>query len=88
MQFKTSTKISLKFTFFATVVLFFFSAVIFALFFGTWYGKQKERLYMNVDYEPPFLLEFVRRTPMFSLTARDSLSIQQIAVSEVSQPFV
>ena len=63
MQLKTSTKISLKFTFFATVVLLIFSAVISALFFGTRYSKQRERLYINVDYAPPFLLELVRTTP-------------------------
>jgi signal transduction histidine kinase len=63
MQLKTSTKISLKFTFFASVILFIFSFVIFVLFFRTRYSKQKARLYVNAEYEPPFLLEFVQRAP-------------------------
>jgi signal transduction histidine kinase len=56
MQLKTSTKISLKFTLFATVILLIFSVVIFILFFGTRYSKQKERLHINKAYQPPMLL--------------------------------
>jgi signal transduction histidine kinase len=64
MQLKTSTKISLKFTFFATIILLFFSLVIFVLFFATRYSKQKARFSMNMEYEPPFLLEFVHTGPL------------------------
>ena len=60
MQLKTSTKISLKFTLFATVILLIFSVIIVILFFGTWYSKQKERLHINIDYEPPMLLSIIR----------------------------
>lgn len=64
MKLKTSTKISLKFTLFASIILFIFSFVIFILFFSTRYSKQKARLSMNADYEPPLLLEFVQLSPM------------------------
>ena len=60
MQLKTSTKISLKFTLFATVILLIFSVVIVALFFWTRYSKQKERLNINIAYEPPALLNIIR----------------------------
>ncbi|MDR2541447.1 MAG: hypothetical protein LBD11_06960 [Candidatus Peribacteria bacterium] len=59
MQFKTSTKISLKFTFFTTIVLLIFSVLILSLFFQTRYSKQEDRLLMNGEYVPPFLLEFM-----------------------------
>ena len=59
MQLKTSTKISLKFTLFATVILLIFSAIIVVLFFDTRYAKQKEKLSINIDYEPPVLLKII-----------------------------
>ncbi|MDR0860340.1 MAG: HAMP domain-containing histidine kinase [Candidatus Peribacteria bacterium] len=64
MQFKTSTKISLKFTFFTTIVLLIFSFLIFALFFRARYSKQEDRLLMNGEYTPPYLLEFVHTSPL------------------------
>ncbi|MDR2191150.1 MAG: HAMP domain-containing histidine kinase [Candidatus Peribacteria bacterium] len=62
MQLKTSTKISLKFTFFTMVVLMVFSQIILVLFFETRYTKQQARLYVNTTYQPPFLLDLLHNT--------------------------
>jgi signal transduction histidine kinase len=59
MQLKTSTKISLKFTFFTTILLLIFSILIIALFFRTWYSKQQESLHINTEYESPILLNII-----------------------------
>ncbi|MDR3169390.1 MAG: hypothetical protein LBU27_06650 [Candidatus Peribacteria bacterium] len=64
MQFKTSTKISLKFTIFATFIVVIFSVLVFILFFKTWYEKQAERLFLDKDYQPPMLLTIVSRFPI------------------------
>jgi ABC-type phosphate transport system permease subunit len=60
MQLKTSTRISLKFTLCATIILLCFSMIIVVLFFETRYSKQKERLSTNIAYEPPALLTIIR----------------------------
>lgn len=59
MQCKTSTKISLKFTFFTMVIVVIFSLLIFIFFFNTWYRKQSERLIIDKDYQPPMMLTII-----------------------------
>ncbi|MDR0651430.1 MAG: hypothetical protein LBG59_08840 [Candidatus Peribacteria bacterium] len=60
MQLKTSTKISLKFTLFTTIILLTFSIVTFVLFFEIRYTKQKNTLRTNIAPTPPLLFELAR----------------------------
>lgn len=53
MKFKTSTKISLRFTFLTTLILFWFSLLIFTLYFNTRYSKQRDFLLFNWEYKVP-----------------------------------
>lgn len=59
MKLKTSTKISLRFTFMTMLVLCFFSCLIFFLFFNTRYYKQQDLLLHEWAYPIPNFLKIM-----------------------------
>lgn len=59
MKLKTSTKISLRFTFMTMLVLCFFSCLIFFLFFNTRYYKQQDLLLNEWEYPIPTFLKII-----------------------------
>ncbi|MDD2537722.1 MAG: hypothetical protein PHU61_04525 [Candidatus Absconditabacteria bacterium] len=61
MKLKTSTKISLKFTLFASILLLIFSFLLIPSFFQTRYSKQQNRLHMReIRYERPLFFKFMK----------------------------
>jgi len=58
MQYKTSTKISLKFTLFSSILLLLFGFFVNFLFFWSWYYIQNQRLNSQISIVIPWILSF------------------------------